>query len=408
MISRIDCKAIIGLGFIIQKFLELIEIRTLATVLICDPLAFLSTQFDDLDPHAFIKSLQEPDNTVCSIHNTIRNQDIRDRSKLEDKCTEGKIPRPTNKCIQCGEGILRVIILPVELLHLDLELIPIAGFIPTEQCDDILDLCIAVMWETCGVLVSLNAIQLTLSVEALKVIGNVLAIEYIKGSRLARARHESRHRNNRRFWSNRGSYRGKDLGQYFGLLNRSSESTQVIRITRCRIVEIGVIGYGIAEFGVAGVSDISGVAAMVVIPVVVVVAGLTGTATTSNIACRYTGIASGRVSGRAVVIRKAGVFAVCAAAVAVSASVAVSSIFGEVGAIHYMGTVSRGHPHITRANRRTSTGSPWPRPMAGIEKVNFGRMTIMTSVPLRIRMGLAAVPVKETVQPIECKVAKEA
>jgi len=396
VISRIDCKAIIGLGFIIQKFLELIEIRTLATVLICDPLAFLSTQFDVLDPHAFIKSLQEPDNTVCSIHNTIRNQDIRDRSKLEDKCTEGKIPRPTNKCIQRGEGILRVMILPVELLHLNLELIPITGFRPTEQCNDILDLCIAVMWETCGALVSFNAIQLTLSIEALKVVGNVLAIEYIKRSRLARARHESQHRNNRRFPSNLGSHRGKDLGQYFSLLlTCSNEGGQMIRYG---IAGIGLIGYGIAKIAVAGFSDISG---MAVIAIVAVVAGLTtatGAADTLNIAGMYAGIASGRALGRAVIIRKAGVFAVCASAVEFTASPAA----GDVDTVHYRATVSRVHAHMIRANRRTNAGSP---PIIRIETPSLDCVTIiMMSVLLQIRIELAATWMKETVQPIACKV----
>ena len=95
---------------------------------------------------------------------------------------------------------------------------------------------------------------------------------------------------------------------------------------------------------VAGVSDISG---MAVIAIVAVVAGLTGAAgaDTSNMA--------GIASGRAVVVKKVRILAVCVGIVFFG----VPSSFGEVGGVRYMATVSRGHPHITRANRRTSPGS---------------------------------------------------
>ena len=116
------------------------------------------------------------------------------------------------------------------------------------------------------------------------------------------------------------------------------------------------IGYKIAEIVVAGISDILNIA---VIAIVVVVAGLTGAEGTvgmSNIAGRALGGASGRALDRTVVIRKAGVFAVCATLIAIS-----PTIFArEVGAVHYMVTLSKMHLHITRANKTTSTGPPRP------------------------------------------------
>jgi len=63
-----------------------------------------------------------------------------------------------DECIQGSKRVLRMIILPIKLLHFDLKLVPIVGFIPSEQRDDIFDLCVTVMWETGGALINLNAV----------------------------------------------------------------------------------------------------------------------------------------------------------------------------------------------------------------------------------------------------------
>jgi len=139
------------------------------------------------------------------------------------------------------------------------------------------------------------------------------------------------------------------------------------------------------------VSDISG---MAVIAIVVVVAGLTdaaGTADTSNIA--------GIASGRAVVVKKVRILAMCIRLV----PSALPFSIGEVGAVHYMVAVGGGYPRITAANQGESAG--FPR-MSGIDNTTVDHVImIMTSIPLRILIGLAAARMKETVQPIMCNLA---
>jgi len=151
---------------------------------------------------------------------------------------------------------------------------------------------------------------------------------------------------------------------------------------------IRVTGRGIV---VAGVSDISG---MAVIAIVAVVAGLTGAAGTAD-ASNIAGIASGRV----VVVKKVGILAVCVG----SSFLAALASLREVGGVHYMVTVDGGYPRITGANQRESAGFP---PISGIKKATVDPVIMtMTSIPLRILIGLAAMRMKETVQPIACNLA---
>jgi len=100
-----------------------------------------------------------------------------------------------------------------------------------------------------------------------------------------------------------------------------------------------------------------------------------------------------------VVVKKVGILAVCVR----SPFLAASPPSGEVGAVHYMVAVGGGYPRITGANQRCSAGFP---PMSGVDKATVGPVImIMTSIPFRILIGLAAARMKETVQPIVCNLA---
>jgi len=76
-----------------------------------------------------------------------------------------------------------VVIPSVELLYLNLELIPITKLISGKQYDNIFDLCITVMRKTYSMLVSLNAIQFMFSIEPFKVIRDILASKTIDRSK---------------------------------------------------------------------------------------------------------------------------------------------------------------------------------------------------------------------------------
>ena len=85
-----------------------------------------------------------------------------------------------------------------------------------------------------------------------------------------------------------------------------TKSTQIVRITRCKIVEIRVIRYGIVIISIVGCFDISNIVVMVVMAVIAVLTDVDAIGIL-NILDMYASVASSRMLDRAVIVTKVGV-----------------------------------------------------------------------------------------------------
>ena len=203
MVPSVDSKTFGRFGFILQKLLNFSKSRAFSIILIGQFLTFLGAQLDNLQLHVIVQSCQKANDTICRRQNTLSDEGFGDRGELEEVRAQRKVGRISNECIESRGCIPWVVFLPVEPLDLTLELFPFVGIIAEKDGYNFLDVFFAIMRKPDSAVFRFNAVKLAFGIEAVEIIRNVVTSEDLEGPRLARARHESRHGNDRWFRSSR-------------------------------------------------------------------------------------------------------------------------------------------------------------------------------------------------------------